>query len=294
MSAYIPFPGEQSLMPPGTFSDTRFFYFFLKADPGRLQALCDRYFGGRIPYRALGTVALAFTHVEELVGAEPERGRITYKDIAFWVPVWHERLCLFPPFIYVDEAATMVTGREVFGLPKQMGRFKMPVHIDELPHTSAPEFSADVRGTLQACGPVNWRRLVEVRRHPTVAGPAGAFVGQIFDKIVDQFHDDSGKPGITPPTGPTTLRSVGFKQLRDAAEPTRACYQSIVEAELETVKVHGGQPLLDDFDVTLFDVPSHPVASELGLVAGTQRATHAFYLNATMRMQPGHEIWRGP
>lgn len=291
MSAYLPFPGEQSLIPPGNFADTRFFYFFLKADPKRLQALCDRYLGGR--YRAFGTVALAFTHVSGLVSGEPERGKITYKDIAFWVPVWREHLCLFPPFIFVDDAATMVTGREIFGLPKQMGQFKMPLRVEALAETPPPEFTADVRGTLQPGGPVDWRRLVEVRRHPTAGGKAGAFVGHIFDEIVKRFHDGPGASGLVPPKGLSTIRSVGLKQLRDAKDPAVACYQSIVEADLETVEVHGGQPLGDEFEVTLMDVPSHPVASELGLAPGSQRAAHAFYLRATMRMQPGHDVWRG-
>src|SRR6266849_5936973 len=106
MPQYTPLPAEQTLLAPGTFEDTRFFFFILRADRKKLQSLCDRYFNERaaasgVHYDALGIVALAFSHVHSLRSAQEESGLIRYKDIAFWVPVWGgspktgHHLCLF-------------------------------------------------------------------------------------------------------------------------------------------------------------------------------------------------------
>jgi hypothetical protein len=156
---YLEFGGEQTLSPPGHFERTRFFYFVVRADHAKLDALCARYLNldpaGDVSYQPLGSfVLVAFTEVPKLTSGDPARGWHHYRDIAIWVPVlggragapiWDLRLRLFPPYIFVDDAYTMATGREVFGLPKQLGRFDMPA--DPL---QADHFQAEVAGTLNA------------------------------------------------------------------------------------------------------------------------------------------------
>lgn len=307
MPIYAPFPGEQTLVPPGTFEDTRFFFFFLHAERERTQALCDRTFNERagndgVHYRAFGTVMLAFTHVERLLSPSTDEGWITYKDIALWVPVWGgsertgKHLCLFPPFIFVDDVATMITGREIFGLPKQFGRFTMPSSLDDLARAHAPQFTADVMGTRQPREAREWQRLIEVRQSSppkedlsaVIAGPLDFITRKAATKIAEY---ELG--GIGVPAGLGTLRALGLKQFRDVTDPAQACYQAIVEAPLTTLKVHKVRPLFGDFEVTLHDVASHPVARELGLVSGPQSVWFTIYLNATMMMGAGQEVWRG-
>ena len=294
MKPYVDFPGEQSLRPPGEFKDTRFFYFVLGADKDRLHALCERYLngpaGGGLAYAPLGIVLLAFSHVERLLSGDPNHGTITYKDIAFWVPVSGGKtkpFCLFPPFIFVDDAATMVTGREVFGLPKQLGRFKMPLRLEDLGKATRPEFRAEVVGTLTPGGPKDWRTLLTIEQ-----------IGKDEDSDEKRVLSALGRMLVpsalrefTLPTWLSDLGAVptlGLKQFRDAEDPEGACYQAIVEAPLATVKLHGRPRFLfDAFELTLMDVPSHPVADVLGLPTEPQRIPLAIYFEATMRMGAG-------
>lgn len=297
MGEYIPFPGEQTLVPPGDCERTKFFYFLLHADQDRLRALCDRYFnklsGGACKYEPLGFVMLAFSHVDELRSSDPERGTIRYKDIAFWVPVAGGKtkpICLFPPFIFVDEAASMLTGRELFGLPKQLGRFEMPLGLAEMYAAKKPQFRAEVAASLVKGGPIDWHTLATVQSLGPKPGDLGKLLS-VLGKIVvpdrlrvlevpDSLADLVGMPAL------------GLKQFRDAQMPERACYQAIVETPLSPKKIFGVPKVFaDGFELTLMDLPSHPVAETLGLAPGTQQVPIAFYFEATMQMGTGHVVW---
>jgi hypothetical protein len=300
MSEYVDFPGEQSLRPPGTLEDTRFFYFVLPADQQRLQSLCDRVFnarsGGQLAYAPLGIVLLAFTHVERLRSADPEGGVITYKDIAIWVPVWGGKtkpLCLFPPFIFVDDASTMATGREMFGLPKQLGRFEMPLRLEDLPAAPRPEFRAEVVGTLVPGGQRDWRTLLTVQQvSKEQTDDQHAFFSALGRMIVPPALRAFTVPSWIAHLG--AVPTLGLKQLRDNAAPERAAYQAVVEAPLTTTRVlRPPRFFYNAFELTLMDVPSHPVADVLGLSPDTQRVPLAIHFEASMRMDPGTVVWGG-
>ena len=300
MNPYVEFPGEQSLRPPGVFADTRFFYFILPANEDRLRSLCQKYLrsgsGDSPDYQPLGVVLLAFTHVMDLTSGDPKRGTITYKDIAFWVPVWGGRvcsLCLFPVFIFVDDCSTMVTGREIFGFPKQVGRFKMPLSFEELLQTPSPAFGADVIGTLAAGAANDWRKLLTINRIAQRETPDHHAFFSALGKLVLP-------PALRAFTVPdwlstlTSIGAVGLKQFRDAANPTSACYQAIVEAPLSTKKIFGRPRFLfDAFELTTEKVFSHPVQEVLGLQQSPQRVPLAIYLEATTRLESGTVVWRG-
>jgi hypothetical protein len=297
MNDYFDFPAERSLLPPGDLAATHFYYFLLRADRQKLQALCDRVFndraGGELAYRALGFVALAFTHVERLTCADPVRGSICYKDIALWVPVWGGKtrpLCLFPPFIFVDDASTMVTGREVFGLPKQMGRFQMPLEPDDLAQAPQPPFRAEVVGTVTPDGPNDWRTLLTIE--------------QVGNEVSDDHHSFfaaiarlAGAGELASLSVPswlshlTEVPTLGLKQLRDNADPRRAAFQAVVEAPLRPELIGRPRFFFDAFDLTLMNVPSHPVAEVLGLPADRQRVPLTVYFQATMHMDAGSVVW---
>src|SRR6185312_175233 len=127
MNRYRETGGEQCKPPPGLFEKTSFYYFVLKADHARLNAHVERLlsFEDKPGYHApLPYVMLAFTHVDKLHAPNEDDGAIQYKDIAIWVPVKQKGLHgigLFPAYMFVDNACTMATGRELFGFHKQHG-----------------------------------------------------------------------------------------------------------------------------------------------------------------------------
>jgi acetoacetate decarboxylase len=301
MRPYVEFPGEQSLRTPGVFENTRFFYFVLPADQARLQDVCDRFLnapsGGAVDYKPHGVVFLAFSHVERLVSGDPDRGTIRYKDIAFWIPVSGgatKPFCLFPPFIFVDDAATIVTGREVFGLPKQLGRFAMPLRLEDLASAPKPEFRAEVSGTLLPGGMDDWRTLLTIEQ---IGSEAHSDEKRFFSALKKMLLPSALKDFDVPSwlSHLTAVPTVGLKQFRDAANPERACYQAIVEAPLTTVRLHGRPRFLSNaFELTLMDVPSHPVAERLGLSPDPQIVPLTIYFEATMRMDAGTVVWSAP
>ncbi len=292
MNDYIPFPGEQALLAPGTFERTRFFYFILKADAAKLDALCRRYLSGpsRRDYSHLGVVVLGFTHVDGLTsGMDRDHGVITYKDIAIWVPVsggQTNAVCLFPPFIFVDDGATMITGREIYGLPKQLGKFEMPLDLDELARTPAPQFRTEVIGTLAEGGQNDWRTLLTVETLPGMIESEPSVLQAVHKMLLGDFETRGWTlPGWL--SEKAMVPVVGLKQIRDAKDQSLAAYQSVVEAPLQMVKLFRGPKFfLDTFKLTLMDVPSHPVARVLGL-AKESVVPLTVYFEATMRMGEG-------
>jgi hypothetical protein len=309
MNPYSPFPGELTLPPPGVFRDTRFFYFFLRADQGQLQACCDRYFNDRLAaggaslrYQPLGCVMLAFTHVDELSSGDPEQGTIRYKDIAFWVPTLARstgegpRVCLFPPAIFVDDAATMATGREMFGLPKQLGRFEMPLSPEEIPGRAAPQFRLEVVGTLQAGGPRDWRTHLTISARPGVGRPSLiARLANALSELSGLLELGSVFDVLNLPAALTTTYSLGLRQFRDPTNIEASSFTAIVEAPLRMERlIEEPQFFRDGFDLDLEGepVPSHPICAALGLQPGRQPVRGAIYFRAHLEMEAGRVIWR--
>jgi hypothetical protein len=228
------------------------------------------------------------------VSADPSHGTINYMDIAFWVPVLGgetKPACLFPPFIFVDDGGTLVTGREVFGLPKQLGRFQMPLRFEDLAKATKPEFRAEVLGTLMPGGPIDWRTLVTVEQISKEEESDHSKLLSVLGRLAVPDYLRTLKV----PTWLSDLVAVpalGLKQFRDAARPAKACYQAIVEAPLSTVEIFGApKVLLDAFEVTLMDVASHPVAATLGLSTEPIKVPITFCFEATMQMGTGTVVW---
>ena len=81
----------------------------------------------------------------------------------------------------------------------------------------------------------------------------------------------------------SAARHVFLKQFRDAQMPDVACYQEVVEADVEMTEETGGvSPCL--WDVKIHTLTSHPIVDELGIPA--QITTPAFELVTDMTISP--------
>lgn len=88
---------------------------------------------------------------------------------------------------------------------------------------------------------------------------------------------------------------VFLKQFRDATCPTKACYQAIVEAPLAVDPVGADYMPLNpgQFEITIEDWDSHPIATELGVAPRTPvHPEVAFHAGFDFDIQLGFEVWR--
>ncbi|MEZ4300601.1 MAG: NAD(P)-binding protein [Polyangiaceae bacterium] len=289
---YIERGGNIILRAPYAQNGTRLFCFLLPAEIDKLTALCDRYLNlGKTRYRPLAPfVALGCADIASLRSKHPEdrdKGFMTERDVAFWVPVIGEHdsptenvpshLAWFLPYIFVDSAAPMAVGREVYGFPKLSGRIDFGeaegrgslVTVDAL---AIDRYSPATRAREQ--------RIVEVRRKAdTDHGPlsllwnafekAATGMTQGFYEAAQMFLQDAAADAastfVAELTPSQTVRMVFLKQFRDVGEPSRACYQAIVSADAKVTGFRAGGPLDGPFEVRIAELDSHPIIDELGL-----------------------------
>jgi hypothetical protein len=150
-----------------------------------------------------------------------------------------------------------------------------------------------------------WRRFLEISANGveeegpgpaySVEGPA-ALVGQLAPQLLERNAEgEVVLPGVRLATSLVDdmldgrIRQVFLKQFRDAAQGTRACYQSVVEApiDLKRVSIHRSKR---DWDVTLRPLDSHPIDQEMGVTS--QRALLALEGELDMVVETGVEIGR--
>jgi hypothetical protein len=133
---YVELGGRQVWRPPYTARRAHVIGFALKADRDAIDALLDDAFfepsGGEVDYRcAHDHVMVTFATIEELASKEPPDSRCGYmaeKEVSIWClaadAAAGDRLVWHLPYVFTDSGQTVATGREVYGYPKQMGKFE--------------------------------------------------------------------------------------------------------------------------------------------------------------------------
>jgi Acetoacetate decarboxylase (ADC) len=132
---YVELGGRQVWRPPYTARRAEVFGFALKADRGALDALLDDAFfepsGGAVDYRcAHDHIMVTFATIAELASGRPpdsDCGYMPEKEVSVWClaadAAAGDRLVWYLPYVFTDTGQTVATGREVYGYPKQLGKF---------------------------------------------------------------------------------------------------------------------------------------------------------------------------
>ena len=313
MPTYIGRGGNQSLVAPVALDSTQFYIFLLKGNKEQLQALLDQLFnqpsGHAVKYEAfLDYVVVMFTHVDRLVSNDPNQGWAAYGDIAMWVPVCDRthtlpRFKMYPAYMVVDNSATMATGRETYGFPKEMGTFTQPQNPGYI-----GDLTVDVLG-FAADSPT--RQVIPSRLWKVVrsSGEADQPAVQQVDSLhqlfsaMEQFAEGLGEHlaedflmglgHLTDLLHMSSLLSVpalGLQEIRDIEHTQQAAFQAIVEAPLTMEKFHSAKIFLDKFTFFLNDLATHPVAADTGLKIGPQEVVFACWLYADFELGTGKVI----
>jgi hypothetical protein len=242
--------------------------FPLRADPETLLRFIDGYLNLGEPYH--------FTPWGRYVYMTVTTSRIFSQalsasacEIAFLVPLlWYEAgrfksFALAKPFAFVDNPNLAMTLREVQGVPATDTTIETPSR-SWLRGGPVLRMKADVFRALDAGLESKRRTLLEV-----VSDPGGGSSATP--------PSDPRLPGAPPLLDwsrqvacgqkPLPLRLLMLKQFRDAEEPDRACYQSLIREKWK-VQVRNVEPLTPGMQVYVHRYPSLPLVDKLGLWSG--------------------------
>ncbi len=316
---YVDRGGELVFRQPYVMKGVKLNAFFLDADYAALQRTCDKYLNepaeGNVRYVvAAPFVMLTLADIASITSSDPVDRNIGWMpevDVAFWVPLiglkriaglWlPDRFRWFNPYLFVDNAYAMAAGREVYGFHKAMGTFTLP-----------SDFRAPDRLTVDTVGFERFAPTAEGKPYRLLAveriadAPPGTpetvwtNLNEAADAVANLFTGGSGSltlPGFADAIPlPAFLQpqvSIAFlKQFRDVAQPRQACYQSIAEAPATVTEFRGGGLSLGDYQLTIAQLDSHPVAQELGLQAGPQPVRLSAWVDYDFNMETGRELWR--
>jgi hypothetical protein len=317
---YVDRDGETVYRPPYLQKDTFLTGWLLKSSKPALQKLLDHDLnnpaGGAVDYRPLtSAVLMSLANIQEVSSLDPrdrKKGWIDEVDICFWVLAGAfkeergrkelDHLVWYVPYIWVTNGYTMATGREAFGYPKAYGWANLPRNPQDPGPLWAdglviPHFSPRTEVTRQ--------RIFTISRDPddseslvewAAASKVDAFRGiaKLFhdfgdiecdlDFIFNTFKDLLGGH----------LPMVFLKQFRDAVQPTRACYQAIIEANATITDFRGAGLLPRNWTLQLHQYASHRIIDTLALNPAPHTVNNGFWVDFSFSMDLGQEIWRAP
>ncbi|MEQ8859043.1 MAG: acetoacetate decarboxylase family protein [Pseudomonadales bacterium] len=244
--------------------------------------------------------------------------------------VFHD-LAQVAPFIFVDNESSQIGGREVFGWPKVQGWFgpgvapwtrppRQPrelmdletrvfreLYADERPEprklltvieqppfsftTMPPELDSTLNPLINLSkAMLGWSRLM-MQSFESLTTPAMRGYSPIDRETLPNLATVAMRY-VNVFTENFQANTINLKQMRDASDPTRACYQALTNARMEILQFRRGGMLGDTtlatgdpcagFSLRLHRYPSHPIIDTLGLDVA-EETTHEGERIATLK-----------
>ncbi len=282
--------------------------FPLQADKTKLQAWLDAMFaepsGGQIRYEAIGSrVFLSIAEIGKQYELDPTdraKGWTSEIDAFLWVAARREHAGLFayrsiPAYLFVDTGIALAAGREIWGFPKQLGKFT------QTPQRPAPgasrEFSAEafVVSPFSPDTQARWAPIIELRpSQPATGGGALHSIEALVEKVLMALGDEFALLAmeLASALGASGVTMSFLKQLPDAARPTLASYQAIIEAKASITKLRAMGLTDDAYQLRVTSYDSHPLLTELGVTPGWQDVGQGIWVDYDFEQHLGAEIWR--
>lgn len=307
---YVERDGDWVWQAPGKLTQVTMHLFVLKAEPKALATLCadvvDRPTGGAFRAEPLppGFVLLTCADVGKGWSLDPVdigKGWMKERDVGFFVPVLLHGprgggIVNLLPYLFVDNFAAVVIGREIFGFPKVLGEIDLPekpvrfsVHGQALERFDAasevqrdallvsireePGDADDLFATLQA----------RLRRRPTIE--------ELTEEASRRTAQELARGFAAVPWAQVPM--VFLKQFRDVAQRNKACHSALVRADaridaLSSLRVLGGR-----FSIELPPYASLGIAQRLGLGAPGKvlRPAVVFRAELDFTLPHGRVLW---
>lgn len=287
--------GAVEMAAPATFSGVSSYMFVVEGAAAAMQATVDRLLGPAArgvrhtaPSRFFLVTCMDMKKCTSAVA--PPIGWLPGREFALWIPLLQHRPgallprpVLWAPYIFIDYTIGMVTGREVWGWPKALGRIEMPA-----PGAAAAArfgcrttifetLSAETEGrpnaplvTVSGTRPLPRQEVHFPDGRRAVDELLSRLLGEGVAEVIDLLH------------GSPSADTVVLKQFRDSERQDRACYQSLVSSPV-SFSNFGGMGLLEDrFTMEVLTCESHRIVADL-----TGRAPDA----GATQLPVAHALW---
>lgn len=304
---YVETNGQQSWPPPIIFEQVNFHGFVLRGRRELLQDLIDRQLnepcGGALRFHVPSShVLLYFADFPHCYFEVMQNlGWSSQREAAIWVPLLlHSgdgmipRLCIYSPYVFVDNPVALTAGREVFGFFKESGSIGLPGDSGNTGAYTLGTIGAVKYSSTTKIGPV---KLLSVDSHERTGGHAWETVRDAMVRVGRGLElssliaapDGMSEDGDSNPLLSLTPAMVFLKQFRSIGADRDACYQAITEV-IPKVSAFRGFELQHPAHFHLETVQSHPLADDLGLANQTVRL--AFNARFDMRFPAGQVLWK--
>ncbi len=260
-SAYIEMPGMPVFPPPYRQKDITLCQLLLDSTTSNMQRILDQYLNplaGPHKFRALGKwVVFQMGYIAVNNGAAPDTnfGTAPETSATFLVPCGRlggSNKCLefgfFAPIILVSHPLSMVAGREVLGMAKQLASFEgdMPNHLDD---TVVSTNTSDRKGPG---APIAMNPLLRVRRTTATPPSRTSFVKSLFEHAARS----------------RTITFFNVRQLRAVGGPSMASSSDLVRGRMRLGRVEI-EPFSSGHEITIEAWASHPIARLFGFPSGS-------------------------
>ncbi len=303
------------LEPPFVSSNLSMRYLPVAADPATLAKFVEAYLspGGSLPdevahFRPSAPFVLVIVATHPHLASESDETWLSQHELAFSIPLIsrseHEgrgqaSLAWTQPFVFLDDALGLATGRQVWGWPKAMAEFPTWA-ADWSGSAAAPLVRMQMPLPSTVTGPQQQEPILEVMR--TALDPQSILAGtmkgwteglralaatwggreradprvwwQDLQLAVELGADGWASMLRFPPVLNSSVATL--QQFRDVDEPTMVSYQALVRSTMQTERVRSFQLLgiermmLGDpsggLRLRIAEHATQPIVSKLGLI----------------------------
>jgi hypothetical protein len=323
---FVDYPGNLAYEQPFIMKQLQLYGFIIEGDTAKMQKVIDE----RLNFMhdrpntkyivASDKILFAFTqspYLESLVPKYKAMGTFTEITFCSYMFVaectlkdgewWAQRILIFIPYILVNTPLTMIGGRENYGFPKTMGEFiipKDPKVVDkmEVSTIGIKKFNPESSTELYPFITISRDTTAGTQINTTTQGEHSTVLGDIkelwsslkkflspseegfhvgFNFIVNEARAAWEKE----------MSMVFLRQFRDIADPDKAVYQGIIEADAFTTALYNAHILHDDYTVHINHLDTLPIDTDLGLSENT-KVSHAFSMLFDASFDDGREVYR--
>lgn len=304
--------GELSIRPPGVFTGAGTTIYTATGDKDAMQALASRFFdeptGGEVTARVLGPLALfVFFNVDRLSSPAQPVGWTPNHEFSLTIPLVLEfknssrkaRLGLWAPYVIIDNARGMVTGRESWGWFKGYGTINAPRNptrdgiASELSTLIFKTFDPETEGSFEPLIRITpepgTTPVIEKIEHSTVE--TFHLCQEFLNLLAEGVEDPDLFLNMVKLWSRHEIPAFNFKQFRSAEDATKACYQAITTCPLKITAIHGMSLLPSDLKVDITPCESHQIVEQLGFPGQSFRTGRCLFSEMDYEATNGEVLW---